>query len=45
LLHIVGINSFECMKIHGLTNPKFVSGYYINMLIIERATAQLDIVG
>jgi len=22
LLHLVGINSFECMKMHGLTNPK-----------------------
>jgi len=22
LLHLVGINSFEYMKIHGLTNPK-----------------------
>jgi len=28
LLHLVGINSFECMKICGLTNPKFI----INLL-------------
>ena len=23
LLHLVGINSFECIKMHGLTNPKW----------------------
>jgi len=23
LLHLVGINSFECTMLHGLTNPKF----------------------
>jgi len=22
LLHLVGINTFECMKMHGLANPK-----------------------
>ena len=22
MLHLVGINSFECMKMHGLANPK-----------------------
>jgi len=24
LLHLVGINSFERMKMHGLTNPKII---------------------
>jgi hypothetical protein len=23
-LHLVGINSFECMKMHGLTKPKII---------------------
>jgi hypothetical protein len=29
LLHLVGINSVECMKMHGLTNPKFKMIYYV----------------
>ena len=33
MLHLVGINSFGCMKMHGLTNPK---GYdNINLIYNE----------
>jgi len=29
LLHLVGINSFECMKMHRLTNPKFKKSFLL----------------
>jgi hypothetical protein len=30
LLHLVGINLFECMKMHGFTNPKLI---FFNVLL------------
>jgi len=34
LLHLVGINSFEGMKTHGLTNPKFTTTSFRNNTVI-----------
>ena len=35
MLHLVDINSFECMKMHGLTNPKITKYPQIGTLLVR----------